>query len=325
MTVAGVDLGGTKIAGVLLDDQGTVRAQVWREHHSRGPEPALALIEEVVAELAGPDRGALQAVGVSVAGWLPADRQELLTAANLGIARLPLARLLTDRLGCPVWLENDGNATAFAEYTGGAGQAARMLVLFTLGTGVGGAVVADGSLLVGRHGLAGELGHLPVDRGGPRCTCGARGCLEMAASGPAIAARARRQARDAAGANLVALAGGQASQITGRHVVVAAQAGDELARRVLADAGRAVGRAVTMTMAVADPDLVVLAGSVAVAAGPLLVDPARQEVVRNHPLLTVASAVPIVLGQVGPAAAALGAAELARDHLTREGSPPAHD
>jgi glucokinase len=317
VTVAGVDLGGSKIAGVLLDDQGAVLAQVWREHHSRGPESALALIEEVVAELADPDRPAVQAVGVSVAGWLPADRQELLTAANLGIARLPLARLLADRLGCPVWLENDGNATALAEYTRGAGRGAQVLALFTLGTGVGGALVADGSVVAGRHGLAGELGHLPVDRAGPRCTCGARGCLEMAASGPAIAARARRLASRVAGAPLVALAGGQASQITARHVVAAAQAGDELSRQVLAQAGRAVGRAVAMTMAVADPDLVVLGGSVAVAAGPLILDPARQEVARNHPLLTMARAVPIVLAQAGPAAAALGAADLARDRHDR--------
>jgi glucokinase len=292
MTVAGIDIGGTKIAGVLLDEQGAIRAQVWREHHSRGPESALALIESVLAELTGPDRVAVAAVGLSVAGWLPADRQELLTAANLGIARLPLARLLAQRLGCPVRLENDGNATAYAEYTRGAGRDARMLALFTLGTGVGGAVVADGQLLAGSHGLAGELGHLPVARRGPRCTCGARGCLETVASGPALAARA--------------------GAISARHVVAAARAGDPLAGRLLAEAGQALGRAVCLLMAVVDPDLVVLGGSVAAAAGPLILEPARRAIASNYPLLTVTAPVPVVLAQAGPAAAALGAAELAR-------------
>lgn len=229
MTVAGVDLGGSKIAGVLLDDSGAVRGEIWQEHRIAGPDEAVDLIAEVVGELTardlaahelsarelpagngatGPPR-ALTAVGLSVAGWLSRDRREVRTAANLGLAATPLAGLAGARLNCPVLVENDGNAAAFAEYVRGAGQPAEVLMLITLGTGVGGGIVVSGVLAGGSHGLAGEIGHLPIDPAGPACCCGGRGCLELYASGPGLAAQARAGAGQPEGAPILALAGGQ--------------------------------------------------------------------------------------------------------------------
>jgi glucokinase len=336
VTVAGVDLGGSKIAGVLLDGSGEVRAEVWREHRITGPDAAVRLIAEVVSALradaaataaadapaGGPAPAAgppLTAVGLSVAGWLSRDRLRVLTAANLGITKAPLARLAQARLGCPVVVENDGNAAAFAEYVRGAGRAARVLMLITLGTGVGGGIASAGALAGGSHGLAGELGHVPVDRAGPVCSCGAHGCLEVYASGPAVAAQAR--AAGPAAAVILALAGGRPEQITARHVVQAARGGDACAVALLAAAGRAVGQAVAAAMPVIDPDLVVLSGSVALSAGDLILDPARQELARRHPLPAVLGPVPIVLGQTGASAAALGAAELARRYDAAAADP----
>lgn len=318
MTVAGVDLGGSKIAGVLLDDSGAVRGEVWQEHQIAGPDEAVDLIAEVVGELSarelavtGPAR-ALTAVGLSVAGWLSRDRLEVRTAANLGLAAAPLAGLAEARLNCPVLVENDGNAAAFAEYVRGAGRSAEVLMLITLGTGVGGGIVVSGVLTGGSHGLAGELGHLPVDSAGPACCCGGHGCLELYASGPALAARARMAAGQPDGAAILSLAGGRPEQITARQVVQAARGGDAWAAGLLARAGRAVAQAVACVMPVLDPDLVVLSGSVATSAGDLILHPARQELARAHTLQAVLSPVPVVLGQTGPGAAALGAAELAR-------------
>jgi glucokinase len=332
VTVAGVDLGGSKVAGVLLDDSGRVRGEVWQEHRITGLDEAVELIAQVVGELsarelgagelaagepkpggtaAGPPR-ALTAVGLSVAGWLSRDRLEVRTAANLGLAAAPLARMAQARLNCPVLMENDGNAAAFAEYVRGAGRLAEVLLLITLGTGVGGGIVVSGSLAAGSHGLAGELGHLPIDRTGPACCCGGHGCLELYASGPALAIRARSGAGRPDGAAILALADGQPGQITARQVVQAAHGGDAWAAGLLAGAGRAVGQAVALVMPLLDPDLVVLSGSVAASAGDLILCPARQELARACPLPAVLSPVPIVLGQTGPGAAALGAAELAR-------------
>ena len=325
MTVAGVDLGGSKIAGVLLDDSGAVRGEVWQEHQIAGPDEAVDLIAEVVGELSarelavtGPAR-ALTAVGLSVAGWLSRDRLEVRTAANLGLAAAPLAGLAEARLNCPVLVENDGNAAAFAEYVRGAGRSAEVLMLITLGTGVGGGIVVSGVLTGGSHGLAGELGHLPVDSAGPACCCGGHGCLELYASGPALAARARMAAGQPDGAAILSLASGRPEQITARQVVQAARGGDAWAAGLLARAGRAVAQAVACVMPVLDPDLVVLSGSVATSAGDLILHPARQELARAHTLQAVLSPVPVVLGQTGPGAAALGAAELARRRPGRPG------
>ena len=251
-------------------------------------------------------------MGLSVAGWLSRDRLEVRTAANLGLAATPLAALAEARLNCPVLMENDGNAAAFAEYVRGAGRAAEVLMLITLGTGVGGGIVVSGALAGGSHGLAAEIGHLPIDPAGPDCCCGGRGCLELYASGPGLAAQARARAGQPEGAAILSLAGGQPGQITARQVVAAARGGDAWAAGLLARAGRAVARAVACVTPVLDPDLVVLSGSVAMSAGDLILGPARRQLARAPALPAVLSPVPIVLGQTGPGAAALGAAELAR-------------
>jgi glucokinase len=297
VTVIGIDLGGSKIAGVLVDAAGRVETEVRREHAVRDAASAVRLVDEVVTELAG-SRGGVTMVGVAVAGWLDAERQGVLIAANLGMEKAALRDELAGRLGCPVLLANDGDAAAYAEYrycaADGTTAAPRSLVLFTLGTGVGGGIVVEGALLRGSHGQAGELGHLPIDRDGPPCCCGGRGCLELYASGPGIAARAGRD-RDA---------------LTARPVIDAALAGDAQAAGVLAVAGRALARAVALLVPVIDPDLVVVAGGVALAAGELLLQPARDELAARHPLAAVLDPPPVILGRAGPNAAALGAAAL---------------
>lgn len=314
MATVGVDIGGSKIAAVLLTESGEIGDSVWRQHGGSstgadgaaadggavGPVDVVGLVAAAVTELSATSQEPTDCVGVSIAAWLSADRRRVLLAANLGVRDAPVAQLLTERLGVPVFLHNDGDATAYAEYVRGAGQGARTLVAIALGTGVGGGVVINGQVLVGSGGLGGELGHLQVEPDGQRCTCGGVGCLELYASGQAVAEAASGQL---------------GSSISAVDVVTAARANDGEAIDILAAAGRAVGRAVGRIAAVVDPDLVVLSGSLAESAGDLIIDPAEAELRRCWPLAAVSDPVPIRLGSCGRTAAALGAAEMARAAL----------
>jgi glucokinase len=301
----GLDLGGTTVRAVVNGPGGVLHRAAVR-HTARGYPAVLALVEQVVAQChqalshqaAGPRP--VRAVGVAVAGWLSADREQLLAAANLGVTDVPLRRDLQRRLGLPVTVENDGNAAALAEARAGAGLHTRMLVMLTLGTGVGGGIVASGVLLTGAAGLAGELGHLPSAPDGPLCACGGRGCLEVYASGPAVARKAARAAPARPGPPL----------LTAEEVVAAARAGDPASARALAAAGEAVGRAVARLVPVLNPDLVLLGGGLAAGATDLVLIPARRALAEATPLSNVVPAPPVRLATCGADAGALGASYL---------------
>jgi glucokinase len=296
----GLDLGGSTVRAVATGPDG-VRHRATVRHTARGYPAVLALLEQVVSqsrEAVSPDP--VQAVGLAVAGWLSADREQLIAAANLGVAGVPLRRDLEQRIGLPVTVDNDGNAAALAEARAGAGQQARMLVMLTLGTGVGGGIVASGTLLTGAAGLAGELGHLPSENNGPVCACGGRGCLEVYASGPAVARAAARR-------GLAAPGGGNP---TAEDVVTAARAGAPEAIAALAGAGQAVGQALARLVPVLNPDLVLLGGGLATGATDLILIPARRALAEATPLSNVVAAPPVSLATGGADAGALGASYL---------------
>jgi len=298
--VIGLDLGGSAVRVVVTGTNGVLHRATVR-HTARGYPAVLALIEQVTAaarQAVAPHP--VRAVGLAVAGWLSADREQLLAGANLGVTGVPLRRELEQRLAIPVAVENDGNAAALAEARAGAGRQARMLVMLTLGTGVGGGIVASGTLLTGAAGLAGELGHLPSVTGGPRCACGGRGCLEIYASGPAVARQAARMRP----------AGPGTESLTAEDVVAAARAGAPEAIGALAAAGAAVGRAVARLVPVLNPDLVLLGGGLATGATDLILVPAHRALADAPPLSSVVAAPPIRLATCGADAGALGASYL---------------
>jgi glucokinase len=301
VAVIGLDLGGSTVRAVVTGPGGVVLHRAAVRHTARGYPAVLTLLEQVVAQCqrAVAPRP-VRAAGVAVAGWLSADREQLIAAANLGVTGAPLRRDLERRLGLPVAVDNDGNAAALAEARAGAGQHSRMLVMLTLGTGVGGGLVAAGTLLAGAAGLAGELGHMPSVTGGPPCACGGRGCLEVYASGPAVARQARLGGSGRPGGPAV----------TAEDVVAAARAGDPAAIQALAGAGEAVGRAVARLVPVLNPDLVLLGGGLTAGATGLILIPARRALADATPLSTVVAAPPIQLATCGADAGALGAAYL---------------
>ena len=299
----GLDLGGSTVRAVVTGPGGVLHRATVR-HTARGYPAVLALLEQVAAQCqqAVAPRP-VRVAGLAVAGWLSADREQLIAAANLGVAGVPLRRDLEQRLGFPVTVDNDGNAAALAEARAGAGQQARMLVMLTLGTGVGGGIVASGRLLTGAAGLAGELGHLPSISDGPSCACGGRGCLEVYASGPAVA-------RQAARAGLAGLGGPGGRPLAAEDVVTAARAGAPEAVQALAGAGEAVGRAVARLVPVLNPDLVLLGGGLAAGATDLILSPARRALAEATPLSNVVAAPPVGLATCGADAGALGASYL---------------
>ena len=295
--VIGLDLGGTKLAAVVLDDQGRVRYRSWTEHRATSYPAVLDVISAAVGDC---DRaaGRAVAVGVAVAGLLDRDRARVVAALNLGFADRPLQDDLADRLGRPVILENDANAAALAEHRTGAGTGARSLVLLTLGTGVGGGIVLDGELVSGGRGAAAELGHLPIRPDGDLCGCGGTGCLELYVSGTALSR----------------LTGGT---LTSRDVVAAADRGDRTAVRLLADAGRCLADGIRMLIPTLDPDVVVLGGGLAHAAATHLLQPLRERLGAARPFPAQTAGPDVRLSTCGPESGALGAAHLATTRRVR--------
>ena len=306
----GVDVGGTKLAAGLVASDGSVLARVRHPTPQSGASEIVDVVVSTAEEFAREYGLREVAVGVGAAGLI--DPQGTVRyAPNLPWADFALGAELSARLAGPVTVDNDANAAAWGEYRAGAGRGAhRSMVMLTLGTGVGGGLVLNDRLVRGAGGMAGELGHMAVVEGGPRCPCGARGCLESLASGTAIARLAREAIADGRVSSGGALLSMPPDGITGKSVTVAAHAGDRDARAVLAAAGRWLGVGIASLVAAFDPQIVVLGGG-AMQAGTLLTVPAVEAaqsrlVGRGHRELA-----PIIAAQLGDDAGLVGAALLA--------------
>ncbi|HEX2902541.1 MAG TPA: ROK family glucokinase [Jatrophihabitans sp.] len=307
----GVDIGGTKVAAGVVDDHGKVVDRTRRETPGTDVRATEATIADAVRELAG--RHEISAVGIGAAGWIANDRATVLFSPHLAWRNEPLRDALTSAIGLPVVVENDANAAAWAEYRFGAGRDARVVVMVTLGTGIGGGLVVSGILYRGAHGVGLEYGHMTMVPDGRRCACGNRGCWEMYASGTALAHDARELAAIApvAAHRLMELAGGDPARLTGPLVTQAAREGDVAAIEIYTAMGRWLGRGLANLAAVIDPTVFVIGGGVS-EAGDLLIRPAAEtfaEMLTGRGFRPVADVRP---AELGPEAGLVGAADLAR-------------
>jgi predicted NBD/HSP70 family sugar kinase len=233
--------------------------------------------------------------GVALAGPIDPTRHRAHASAILpGWTDVPVVESLTERLGVPVHLDNDANLGALAEVTLGAGRSADTALYVQMSSGIGAGLIVDGRPFRGAAGLAGEIGHIAVDETGEICRCGNRGCLETIASGPAIAALVETS---------------RSGPLTTLDLVALANEGDLRAQRAIADAGRAVGRAVGAVCNIFNPEMVVVGGDLS-ATGELLVGPLREGVMRAA-LPAAGRDLDVVAGELGERANVLGALALA--------------
>jgi glucokinase len=271
----GVDVGGTSAKAGLVDPDGTLLATRVAPTPRTGPE-----LDETVADLvghlvgqAGADGGDVGAVGLAVAGFVDVDRRSVSFGAHLPWRDEPVVERMTERLGLPVTLEHDANAAGLAEHRVGAAAGARVAVLVALGTGVGAALLVDGAVFRGAYGVAPELGHLVLVPDGRPCPCGKRGCFERYCSGSALGTGADELVSAGEDFSTLRASWERGLPLTGRDVAHAAQAGDRLALRVVADFAGRLGRGLAMVADLFDPDVVVIGGEVS-ASAPLYLDDA---------------------------------------------------
>jgi glucokinase len=314
MFAVGVDIGGTKIAAGVVDDNGTILAKVKRPTEPLRPESIDEAIADAVLELAREHE--IDAVGLAAAGFVSADRATVTFAPNIAWRDYPLgpnvARLIG--LDVPLVVENDANAAGWAEFVHGAGREARSMALLTVGTGLGGAIVTDGALVRGAYGFAAEVGHIRVVPDGHACGCGHNGCWEQYSSGSALVREARNAAvqHPARAQRLLDAAGGDAAKIKGPLVTQLAKEGDDLSIALLRELGEWIGRGCAGLASILDPEIFIVGGGV-IDAGELILAPAQDAYRESLPALDVRPVAPIVAAHLRNDAGIVGAAALARE------------
>ena len=315
MLAIGIDIGGTKILGGLVDLEGNVISEIREPSRAQDPDKMIQVVVEMIHQLTASAKDVIVGVGVAAAGFIDADQSVILYAPNLNWRNEPLRERLQALVPHPVVIENDANAAGWAEYKFGAGRGSKDMVMLTLGTGVGGAVVSDYKLRRGGFGIGGELGHVRVVQDGKLCGCGRKGCVEQYASGTAVLKAAKKLASSdgPAGQRLKALKD-QKGELDGHLVYQALLEGDQGTMGLFRDAGRYLGQAMGTLTAVLDPQVYVIGGGVS-EAGELILDPIREGFLNDLPARGFRPEAKIVLAQFSNQAGVIGAADLARQSL----------
>lgn len=310
-TIIGVDVGGTKIAAGLVDEQGTILRMTRKPTDTATPDSVVETILEAIAELRD---GGASAVGIGAAGFISSDRSTVNFAPNLNWRGLSLGERVAEATGLHTVVENDANAAAWGEFRFGAAREYNSAVVVTVGTGIGGGIILDGKLVRGARGFAGEIGHINMVEGGIPCGCGLRGCWEVYSSGGALLRAARKIARQdrERSAGMLALAGGDPEAITGLMITQAARSGCRGANDAFAEIGRWLGQGMADLSALLDPEVFVLAGGVSEAGGVLL-GPARAAFLERLTARDFRTEPAVLLASLGNDAGIIGAADLARE------------
>jgi glucokinase len=298
----GVDVGGTKVLGGVVDEFGAVLKTARRDTPREGGAALTQTIADVALELK--KEFTVDSVGVSAAGFVSSDRKTMLATPNIaGWNGVDLDYELTSLIGLPVVIENDANAAAWGEARFGAGRGKRHMLMLTVGTGIGGGIVVSGELYRGAFGVAAEIGHIRVVPEGHLCGCGARGCFEQYGSGNAL----MRHAREAIAAS-PDIARNLLSRGDGTD---AARDGDAVALAAFNTTGQWLGAGIATLSVVLDPECVVIGGGV-IDAGEILLEPTRKALEQSMPFAGKHPYPEIIAAQLGNEAGLVGVADLAR-------------
>jgi glucokinase len=308
----GIDVGGTKVLGGVVTDNGEILATARRDTPREGGRALTEAIANVATELA--QQHPVESIGISAAGFISSDRQTMLATPNISNWNgVNLVHELTEILHKKIVLENDANAAAWGEFKFGAGRGRNDLMMLTLGTGVGGGLILDGSVFRGAFGIGAELGHMRLIPDGQLCGCGIRGCLEQYASGSALMRHAR-EAIDASpllARNLLERGDGSIEGLKGQHITDAARDGDPVAIAAFNTMANYLGAGIASLCAVIDPSCIVLGGGV-IDAGELFLAPTRESALRLIPFSGKHPYPEIVSAELGNHAGLVGVADLSR-------------
>lgn len=307
----GIDIGGTKVGGSVVDEAGKIVASARRDTPPDDGEALTLATIEVIEELRAKHQ--VSSVGVGSAGYISSDRSTVEMSPNLAWDQEPLRAKLQAVVDIPIVIENDANVALWGEYRYGAARDGESAVLFTVGTGIGGGIVINGELVRGSHGFAGEMGHTRAVIDGRLCACGAYGCLEQYASGSALTRVAQDEATKTPerATELLKIADGSVESITGHDVTQAAEVGDPVALDSFRYIGRYLGVACADMVQLLDPDHVIIGGGV-VSAGDVLMKPIQARFQYELFQRAKLPAAKIVPAELGPDAGVIGAADLAR-------------
>jgi len=308
----GIDVGGTKVLGGVVDESGQVLTTARKDTPRQGGSALTQTIADVAKELL--EQHSVSSVGVSAAGFVSSDRKTMLATPNIADWNgVDLDGQLTKLIGLPVVIENDANAAAWGEAKFGAGKNQDHMMMLTVGTGIGGGIVVNGALYRGAYGIAAEFGHMRVVPEGHICGCGARGCFEQYASGNALLRHAREaiNASPEVARNLLSRGDGTVAGLTGQAITDAARDGDPVALAAFNTTGQWLGAGIASLAVLLDPACVVIGGGV-IDAGEILLKPTRESLERNMPFAGKHPYPQIIAAQLGNEAGLVGVADLAR-------------
>jgi len=306
----GIDIGGTKIAAGLVSPDGELSQLIKVPSPASDPDLMAKTVVDLINQLA--EGREIEAVGIAAAGFIDSERNEILYSPNLQWRHEPLRTRVQEMVSYPVTLENDANAAAWAEFRFGSGKKAQSMVMLTIGTGVGGAIIADGKLIRGGFGIGGELGHIRLINGGRQCGCGQRGCLEQYGSGTAFLKAARKLATSdgPAGRRLRELAS-ENGILSGAEVSQAIMEGDVGALSLLRELGDYLGQGLASIVAALDPEVCIIGGGVSIA-GENLTEPIYFSYLNNLPAKGYRPELEVIAAKLGNEAGIIGAADIAR-------------
>ena len=308
----GIDVGGTKVLGGVVDDKGVVLARARKDTPRQGGTALTQTIAETVKELMADHK--VETVGVSAAGFVSSDRKTMLATPNIADWNdVDLDSQLKSLIGLPVVIENDANAAAWGEAKFGAGRNQNHMMMLTVGTGIGGGIVVDGQLYRGAFGIAAEFGHMRVVPEGHICGCGARGCFEQYASGNALLRHAREaiNASPEVARNLLSRGDGTVAGLTGQIITQAAQEADPIALAAFNTTGQWLGAGIASLAVLLDPECIVIGGGV-IDAGEILLAPTRESLERTMPFAGKHPYPELIAAELGNDAGLVGVADLAR-------------
>ena len=308
----GIDVGGTKVLGGVVDENGKVIATARKDTPRQGGSALTQTIADIAQELI--QSHDIESVGVSAAGFVSSDRKTMLATPNIADWNgVNLDAELTKLIGLDVIIENDANAAAWGEAKFGAGRNQAHMMMLTVGTGIGGGVVVNGALYRGAFGIAAEFGHMRVVPDGHLCGCGARGCFEQYASGNALLRHAREaiSASPEIARNLLSRGDGTVEGLTGKAITEAARDGDPVALAAFNTTGQWLGAGIATLSVILDPACVVIGGGV-IDAGEILLKPTREALERTMPFAGKHPYPQIIAAELGNEAGLVGVADLAR-------------